>query len=305
MSVLVTGGTGTLGRALVALLRERGENPRVLSRRQGAGLRTADLRTGTGLAAALDGVDTVFHLATNNRNDLDISRALLDAARTSGSPPRLVYISIVGVDAIPLPYYRGKLAVERAIEGSRLPYAILRATQFHPFIERLFAAQRASPVLFAPTFSAQPIAVAEVAERGSFAAAGRALGLPKSRLSRRVAELEARLGVRLLLRTTRADLHRVRVGARESSTHPQAGPVGGREQRQRKVEGRYLRLARGDRREGGINPGQGQDPRVGQRRFHHCRAGAPRSTAHTRPRAARRSGTWEPLALTTPRSARR
>jgi DNA-binding transcriptional LysR family regulator len=44
---------------------------------------------------------------------------------------------------------------------------------------------------------------AEVVDRGGFAAAGRALGLPKSRLSRRVAELEARLGVRLLQRTTR------------------------------------------------------------------------------------------------------
>ena len=44
---------------------------------------------------------------------------------------------------------------------------------------------------------------AEVVDRGGFAAAGRALGVPKSRLSRRVAELEARLGVRLLQRTTR------------------------------------------------------------------------------------------------------
>ena len=44
---------------------------------------------------------------------------------------------------------------------------------------------------------------AEVVERGGFAAAGRALGIPKSRLSRRIAALEARLGVRLLQRTTR------------------------------------------------------------------------------------------------------
>ncbi|WP_233279303.1 SDR family oxidoreductase [Microterricola pindariensis] len=164
-TVLVTGGTGTLGRALVAGLRARGESPRVLSRTHGAGLTTADLGTGAGLDAALDGVDTVFHLATSNRDDLDISRALLDAARAQARPPHLVYVSIVGVEQIPLPYYRGKLAVERAIEGSGLPFAILRATQFHPFIERLFSAQRALPVLLAPDFSAQPIAVDEVAGR--------------------------------------------------------------------------------------------------------------------------------------------
>ncbi len=166
MNVLVTGGTGNLGRAVVHRLRAVDIEPRVLSRKQGPGLITGDLRTGDGLAAALDGVDTVLHLATGNRNDLDITRALLDAARSGGaSAPRIVYISIVGVDAIPLGYYRGKLAAERAIEGSGLPFAVLRATQFHTLIEQIFRAQRALPVLLAPPFSAQPIAASEVAER--------------------------------------------------------------------------------------------------------------------------------------------
>lgn len=166
MSVLVTGGTGNLGRAVVERLHALDVEPRVLSRKQGPGLITGDLRSGDGLRAALDGVDTVLHLATGYRNDLDITRALLDAARsTGGTAPRIVYISIVGVDAIPLGYYRGKLAAERAIEGSGLPFAVLRATQFHTLIAQIFRAQRALPVLLAPPFSAQPIAAGEVAER--------------------------------------------------------------------------------------------------------------------------------------------
>ncbi|RZU65420.1 uncharacterized protein YbjT (DUF2867 family) [Microterricola gilva] len=166
MNVLVTGGTGNLGRATVARLRAVDIEPRVLSRKHGPGLITGDLRTGDGLAAALDGVDTVLHLATGYRNDLDITRALLDAARArGGTAPRIVYISIVGVDAIPLGYYRGKLAAERAIEGSGLPFALLRATQFHTLIEQIFRAQRVLPVLVAPPFSAQPIAAGEVAQR--------------------------------------------------------------------------------------------------------------------------------------------
>lgn len=166
MSVLVTGGTGNLGRAVVERLHALDVEPRVLSRKQGPGLITGNLHSRDGLPAALEGVDTVLHLATGYRNDLDITRPLLDAALdTSRTAPRIVYISIVGVDAIPLGYYRGKLAAERAIEGSGLPFALLRATQFHTLIEKIFRAQRVLPVLIAPPFSAQPIAAGEVADR--------------------------------------------------------------------------------------------------------------------------------------------
>lgn len=177
----------------------------MLSRRQGPGLITGDLRSGDGLPTALDGVHTVLHLATGYRNDLDITRALLDAARgTGGTGPRIVYISIVGVDAIPLGYYRGKLAAERAIEGSGLPFALLRATQFHTLIEQIFRAQRALPVLVAPPFSAQPIAASEVADRlvdvVQTGATGRVadIGGPEVRSAREFGQLyqEARNGRR-------------------------------------------------------------------------------------------------------------
>jgi DNA-binding transcriptional LysR family regulator len=70
---------------------------------------------------------------------------------------------------------------------------------------------------------------AEVVERGGFAAAGRALGIPKSRLSRRVSELEAQLGVRLLQRTTRK-LSLTEVGEALPAAlpgHARIGPGGG------------------------------------------------------------------------------
>lgn len=69
MTVLVTGGTGTVGRPTVDAFRARGTAPRILSRRPGVDHRVADLRTGNGLDAALAGVGTVVHLATNRRDD--------------------------------------------------------------------------------------------------------------------------------------------------------------------------------------------------------------------------------------------
>ncbi|WP_026421527.1 SDR family oxidoreductase [Actinokineospora inagensis] len=166
MSVLVTGGTGTLGRDVVRLL----PGSRVLTR-SGDGVR-GDLLTGAGLTEALTGVDTVVHCATTlGRRDVDATAKLIEAAKDN---QHLVYISIVGVDRVPLPYYRAKLAAERLVEGSGLPYTILRATQFHQLIAKLFSAQRF--LLFYPALRFQPVDTGTVAGRLAELAGGQARG---------------------------------------------------------------------------------------------------------------------------------
>jgi uncharacterized protein YbjT (DUF2867 family) len=162
-TILVTGGTGTLGRPAAARLRAAGHDVRVLSRKSRPGLVTGDLLTGKGIRQAATGADTVLHLATG-RKDVALSSTLIDAAREVGIA-HLVLISIVGIDQIPLGYYRGKLEIERLVTNSKLPHTILRATQFHNLLEMLFRAQRFSPVVFGPSFTLQPIAVEDIADR--------------------------------------------------------------------------------------------------------------------------------------------
>lgn len=164
-TILVTGATGALGTPTVARLRAAGHDVRALSSRGGSGLVTGDLLGGAGIREAVAGVDTVLHLATGRRrNDPALARTLLAAARHA-RVAHLVLISIVGIDDIPLGYYRDKVEVERLVTESALPYTILRATQFHTLVDELFSAQRLSPVVVAPAISIQPIAPDEVARR--------------------------------------------------------------------------------------------------------------------------------------------
>ena len=109
------------------------------------------------------------------RGDVRAARNLISAARVAGNP-HLVYISIVGVDRIPFSYYRAKLAVEKLVGNSGLPFTILRATQFHTLVTGVFEAQRLLPMLFAPSFSIQPIDVREVSDRLVELATGDAAG---------------------------------------------------------------------------------------------------------------------------------
>ena len=93
-----------------------------------------------------------------------MTRNLIDAAQDAGVA-HIVYISIVGIDKISLGYYRQKLECERILQASPVPHTIVRATQVHELVAALFAAQRFSPVLFAPSIRIQPISVDEVAAR--------------------------------------------------------------------------------------------------------------------------------------------
>ncbi|WP_326689403.1 MULTISPECIES: NAD(P)H-binding protein [unclassified Streptomyces] len=170
--VLVTGGTGTLGRPLVDALLADGVPVRVMSRRPRAQgdkrpyeWAVCDLKNGIGLAAAVAGVRAIVHCATDPFREAAVLSRLVEAARQAGGP-HLVYISIVGVDTIPFSYYRGKREAERVLEQSGLPWTVLRATQFHNLIATITNAQRRLPFVFAPSgVRFQPIEVSEVAAR--------------------------------------------------------------------------------------------------------------------------------------------
>ncbi|TFD60271.1 SDR family oxidoreductase [Cryobacterium suzukii] len=167
-TVLLTGGTGTLGRAVAPRVVAEGHDLRILSRTASADSTRflGDLATGAGLDRALRGVDTIIHCATNpRRGDRNLTQRLIDCAVRAEKPAHLIYISIVGVDQIPLGYYREKLATEQAIAASRLGYTVLRATQFHNLIWSIFRAQRRIPVVLAPSIRLQPIDVRDVATR--------------------------------------------------------------------------------------------------------------------------------------------
>ena len=130
--ILVTGGTGTLGRLVVRRLRDAGRAVRVLSRRSreaGEGIEyvTGDLATGEGIDAAVDGAEIIVHCAGSTKGDEDKARNLVRAAARAGTR-HLVYISVVGADRIPVVsgvdramfgYFASKLAAERVVAGVR------------------------------------------------------------------------------------------------------------------------------------------------------------------------------------------
>jgi uncharacterized protein YbjT (DUF2867 family) len=166
--VLVTGGTGTLGRQLVPRLVSRGHEVRVLSRRSapplvsGASAVRGDLLEDD-LHGVVSDIDVVIHAASKSgraatRTQVEGTRNLLAAA----GGRHLIYVSIVGVDRHRLPYYRAKRAAEKLVEASEADWSIQRATQFHDMLDRLLR----KPVFFrTPNLRFQPVDPGEVSDR--------------------------------------------------------------------------------------------------------------------------------------------
>jgi uncharacterized protein YbjT (DUF2867 family) len=175
MNVLVTGGTGILGRHVVTGLGQSGHRIRILSRHPGASVDAVqgDLRTGAGIREAVAGMDAVVHCATGVRESLtsrnvDVKGTgrLLAAAREAGTK-HFVFISIVGIEGVAFPYYRTKLEAEALVRQGVVPWSILRATQFHELMEFYLGALSllpgVTPVPFRWRF--QPVDPKEVAQR--------------------------------------------------------------------------------------------------------------------------------------------
>jgi uncharacterized protein YbjT (DUF2867 family) len=189
--ILVTGGTGTLGRQVVPRLRDAGCDIRVLSRRtheaaDGIEYVTGDLLKDENIQAAVDGAGIIVHCAGSSKGDDEATRNLVRAASLAGTQ-HLVYISVIGVDRIPLVsgidrtmfgYFGSKLAAERVVAGSGLPWTTLRAAQFHDLILMVARQMAKLPVIPVPAgFRFQPVDAGEVAARLVELALGTPIGL--------------------------------------------------------------------------------------------------------------------------------
>ena len=175
MKMLVTGGTGVLGRQVVRAAVGRGHEVTVMTRAheaevpEGVSIATADVLEPGSLSKAVAEAELVIHCATDPRGDaynteVEGTKNLLEACMAAGVI-HLVYVSIVGIDRIPLSYYRAKLDAEEVVSNGDVPWTILRATQFHELIAGSFKmASKKLPVIPVPRgFKFQPIDTSDCA----------------------------------------------------------------------------------------------------------------------------------------------
>lgn len=182
--ILVTGGTGHLGRDLVPALAATGHDVRLLARQaqsdKSVEWAVGDLSTGAGLDGALRGIDTVIHAATlspiarrgmrladlfSSPADVDVegTRRLLAASQAAGIS-HFIFVSIVGLEGCSLPYSRVKLAGEGLVRASPLAWSVIRATPFYYLLAQMLEGLKRLPVWPLPTSPSNPVDTRDVAQ---------------------------------------------------------------------------------------------------------------------------------------------
>jgi len=166
MKIVVIGGTGLIGSKTVAILRQSGHEVAAASPKSGV-----NTITGEGLKQALAGAQVVIDLANSPSFEdqavpefFQTSGRNLHRAEAAAGVRHHVALSIVGTDRSPdNGYFRAKVAQEKLIEASGVPYTIIRATQFLEFLSGIAAASADGNVVRLPPGLFQPIAADDVA----------------------------------------------------------------------------------------------------------------------------------------------
>jgi uncharacterized protein YbjT (DUF2867 family) len=180
--IAVAGATGRVGSHTVDVLRQQGHDVVEISRSNGV-----DVITGEGLAEALEGVEAVIDAATGPSPEeqaatefFTTSARNLQEVGNQAGVQRIVVVSIIGTDRFTGGYGAAKIAHERTHLDGPVPAHILRASQFHEFVEQLVDWGRQGDVSRVPVMRTQLIAARSVADQlgalasdpGRFAAAG-------------------------------------------------------------------------------------------------------------------------------------
>jgi uncharacterized protein YbjT (DUF2867 family) len=166
MKIVVIGGNGLIGSKLIALLQQRGHD--TLAASPSTGINTL---TGEGLAAALAGAQVVVDVANSPSFEdkavmhfFETSGRNLLAAEAVASVQHHVALSVVGTERLQgSGYFRAKLVQEQLIETSKIPYTIVRATQFMEFLAAIAQSGTDGQTIRLPSAHLQPIAAQDVA----------------------------------------------------------------------------------------------------------------------------------------------
>ncbi len=166
MNIVVIGGSGLIGKQLTALLRQAGHAVTAASPSSGV-----NAVTGEGLGEALAGAQVVVDVSNSPSFEDEAvmhffrssTRNLLDASARAGVG-HLVALSVVGSERVPASgYFRAKVAQEALIKESRVPYTLVRATQFHEFLMSIAHVATEGQTVRLPSAPLQPIAASDVA----------------------------------------------------------------------------------------------------------------------------------------------